>query len=73
MQVRGLDAFEHIFVERAAEWHAAVEACMRDLPRALHQDVTECIEGRMAINGFSIHFQARSHRISPRVHLSSLS
>ena len=56
--VRGDDAFERVFVNRSSEWHAAVESCISGMDGGLYQDVSECIEGRMAANRFSIHFEA---------------
>jgi hypothetical protein len=56
--VRGADTFERVFVNRSHEWHAAVQTCVHGMDGGLFQDMSECIEGRMAANTFSIHFEA---------------
>ena len=47
--VRGDGAFEHIFVNRSEEWHAAAQTCVFGLDGGLYQDLSECIEGRMEV------------------------
>ena len=55
--------FTNVFVNRSHEWAKAVNTCIWHMDGGLYQDVTECIEGRMVVNHFSLHFQVmRPHR-----------
>jgi len=55
--LRSLTAWEDVFTNRSSDWNEAVSLCVQ-LDGGLFQDVSECIEGRMRVNQFQLHFNA---------------
>ena len=56
--MRNFGAYEKLLLTPAmtAAWRRAAEVCTTGLDGGLYLDVSECIEGRMAVNDFTTHF-----------------
>lgn len=54
--LRYLTAWEAVLTNQSTEWNEAAALCVK--LNGLFQDASECIEGRMRVNQFQLHFNA---------------